>query len=136
MHVTGSSLGGFICPAVFEDGKKIGIDMLNVATGERRQLGIRSYNKGQTTIGCWRLDEAVIAWGNRILAGLKDEEIIVIDELGPLELEEGYGYQEALHLLDAGHYHAALVVVRPSLLTLATLRWPQAQVLNMERESA
>jgi len=136
MQVTGSSLGGFICPAVFAGGKKTGIDMLNVASGERRRLGKRSQIEGESTVGCWQLDESVIAWGNRILAGLKDEEIIVIDELGPLELEEGYGYQEALRLLDEGRYRAALVVVRPALLTLARLRWPQAQVLNLERESA
>jgi nucleoside-triphosphatase len=129
-------MGGFICPAVFAVGKKVGIDMLNVATGERRRLGVRSHNMGKTTIGCWQMDESVIALGNQILAGLKDEEIIVIDELGPLELEEGYGFQEALRTLDEGRYHAALVVVRPSLLTLARLRWPHAQVLELERESA
>jgi nucleoside-triphosphatase len=130
---TGSSVGGFICPAVFAGGKKVGIDMLNVATGERRRLGVRSRNMGKTTVGCWLMDESVIAWGNQILAGLKDEKIIVIDELGPLELEDGYGFQEALCLLDEGRYHTALVVVRPSLLTLARLRWPQAQAVSPRR---
>jgi hypothetical protein len=55
--------------------------------------------------------------------------------VGPLELEEGYGYQEALRLLDEGRYRAALVVVRPALLALARVRWPQAQVLDLERMS-
>jgi nucleoside-triphosphatase len=136
MQGTGSSIGGFICPAVFDGGKKVGIDLLDVASGERRRLGLRSQNKGDTTIGCWQLDKDVIAWGNQILAGLKNEQIIIIDELGPLELEKGYGYQEALHLLDEGRYRAALVVVRPALLGLARLRWPQAQVLDLEGESA
>jgi nucleoside-triphosphatase THEP1 len=136
MQGTGSSVGGFICPAVFEGGKKIGIDLLNVASGERRRLGLRTYNKGETTVGCWQLDESVLAWGNQILAGLKHEDIIIIDELGPLELEDGYGYQEALHLLDEGRYRTAFVVVRPALLPLARLRWPQAQVLELESETA
>jgi nucleoside-triphosphatase THEP1 len=136
VYETDSLVGGFLCPAVFEGGKKIGIDMLNVATGERRRLGMRSYNKDETTVGCWQLDEDVIAWGNRILAGLKNEALIIIDELGPLELEEGYGFQEALRLLDEGRYRTALVVVRPTLLPLARLRWPGAQVLDLERESA
>jgi nucleoside-triphosphatase len=136
MQATASSVGGFICPAVFEGGKKIGIDLLNVASGERRRLGMRAQSEGESTIGRWQLDESVVAWGNEILAGLKDEEMIVIDELGPLELEEGYGYQEALRLLDEGRYRAALVVVRPSLVTLARLRWPAAQVLDLEGASA
>lgn len=136
MQATGSSVGGFICPAAFEDGKKIGIDMLNLASGERRRLGMRSNNKSETTVGCWQLDESVIDWGNQILAELEDEAMIVIDELGPLELEEGYGYQEALRLLDERRYHAVLVVVRPTLLTLARLRWPQARILDLQRGNA
>jgi nucleoside-triphosphatase len=135
VHETGALVGGFICPAVFEDGKKIGIDMVDVASGERRRLGMRS-SEVETTIGCWQLDENVIQWGNQILAGLKDEDFIVIDELGPLELEEGYGFQEAMRLLDEKRYRAALVVVRPSLLQLARLRWPGAQVLDLARERA
>ena len=67
----GLSVGGILCPAVFEGGKKIGIDLLNVASGERRRLGLRTYNKGETTIGCWQMDESVLAWGNEILASSK-----------------------------------------------------------------
>lgn len=132
----GSSVGGFICPAVFEDGVKTGIDLLNLSNGERRRLGMRSSNEGKATIGDWKLDEDVIAWGNQILAEIKDEDITIIDELGPLELEEGYGFQEGLRLLDEGHYRSALVVVRPALLPLACLRWPKARVLDLERGGA
>jgi nucleoside-triphosphatase len=136
LQVKGLHVGGFICPAVFEAGSKTGIDMLNVASGERRRLGVRSSNESEATVGCWQLDEDVIDWGNEILAGCKDEEFIVIDELGPLELEEGCGFQEALRLLDEGRYNTALVVVRPSLLRLARLRWPGAQVVDLDGESA
>jgi nucleoside-triphosphatase THEP1 len=135
IYETGSLVGGFICPAVFEDGKKIGIDMLNLASGERRRLGRRAQNGEEATVGCWQLDEGVLAWGNQILAGLIHESVIVIDELGPLELEEGYGYQEALHLLDEKRYRSALVVVRPEMLKLAQLRWPYGRVLDLESEN-
>ncbi len=131
----GLSTGGFICPAVFEGGKKTGIDMLNVATGERRRLGMRSCDKGEITVGCWHMDKSVLAWGNEIIAALKDEDVIIIDELGPLELEEGHGYQAAMQLLDEGRYRMALAVVRPALLLLAWLRWPQARILELERIS-
>ena len=130
----GGTIGGFICPAVFEHGKKIGIDILDVASGEKRSLGKRSQTGEETTVGCWYFDEATLDWGNQILKGLKDEEVIVIDELGPLELKDGRGYQEALRLLDEKRYRIALVVIRPSLLPLARLRWPEAQVLDMAGE--
>jgi nucleoside-triphosphatase len=132
---TGLSVGGILCPAVIEAGEKTGIEQVNVATGERRRLGTRSSDTSENTVGSWQMDESVLAWGNEILISLTDEEIIVIDELGPLELEEGYGYQEALCLLDEGRYRVAVVAVRPSLVTLARLRWPDAQVHFLEGES-
>lgn len=125
----GLSVGGILCPPVFEAGSKVGIDQLDLATGERKRLGVRCDGAG--TIGCWHLDERVIAWGNRIISNLKGEDFIIIDELGPLELESGDGYQQALRLLDEGRYRKAIVVVRPSLLPLAQLRWPQAETFTL-----
>ena len=128
----GLSVGGILCPAVYESGAKVGIDQVDIRTGERRRLGTRSSGASGTTVGCWQMDESVLAWGNEILVSLKDEEIIVIDELGPLELEEGHGYQDALRLLDEGRYYVAVVAVRPTLLSLVQTRWPQAQTCSLE----
>lgn len=128
----GLSVGGILCPAVFEGGQKVGIEQLDISSGERQRLGVRSKDAGDSTVGCWHMDETVLDWGNQIIAGLKDEDVIIIDELGPLELEDGYGYQGALHLLDEGRYRTAFVVVRPALLPLAQLRWPQSQVFELE----
>ena len=125
----GLSVGGILCPAVFEDGSKVGIDQLDLATGERKRLGVRCDGAG--TVGCWRLDERVIAWGNRNLTRLQGVDLIIIDELGPLELDSGGGYRQALRLLDEGRYQAALVVVRPALLPLAQRRWPQAATFTL-----
>jgi nucleoside-triphosphatase len=133
---TGLSVGGILCPAVFEGGKKVGINQLNISTGEQRQLGVRSDSADNNTVGCWHMDENVFAWGNDIMAGLKDQDIIIIDELGPLELEDGYGYQQALYLLDEERYRTVLVVVRPTLLPIALLRWPQARVISLEGVTA
>jgi nucleoside-triphosphatase len=130
----GLSVGGILCPAVFEGETKVGIDQLDISSGERQRLGVRSYDSNDTTVGCWHMDERVIARGNEILADLKDEDVIIIDEIGPLELEEGHGYQQALCLLDEGRYRIAFVVVRPALIPLAALRWPQAQIFSLEGE--
>ena len=124
----GLSIGGILCPAVFEGGRKVGIDQMDLASGERKRLAVRCDGAG--TVGCWRIDARVIAWGNRIIASLKGEDLIIIDELGPLEFESGGGYRQALRLLDEGRYRVALVVVRPALLPLAHLRWPQAVTLT------
>jgi nucleoside-triphosphatase len=128
----GFSVGGILCPAVFEEGQKVGIEQLDISSEERQKLGARSKDAGNCTVGCWHMDEVVLSWGNQIIAGLKDEDVIIIDELGPLELEDGFGYQQALNLLDEGRYRKAFVVVRPALLPLAQLRWPNSQVFELE----
>jgi nucleoside-triphosphatase THEP1 len=115
---------------VFGGGKKVAIDQIDLASGERKRLGERVRNGGM--VGYWQLDEGVIAWGNQILAGLNDKDLIIIDELGPLELEDGHGFQQALRLLDKRRYRAAVVVVRPALLPLARLRWPTAEVFALK----
>ena len=132
MRTGGASVGGILCPAVFAEGEKVGIDQVHIATGERRRLGVRAGQADESTVGRWQLDQHVLAWGNEILAGLQNENLIVIDELGPLELQAGDGYQEGVQLLDEGRYQTALVVVRPTLLLLAQQRWPQAQVVQLE----
>lgn len=143
----GLTVGGLVCPAVFIHGEKAGIDQIDLASGECRRLGMRdkqeylppgsplstTYNK---PLGCWRIDERVIQWGNQVCTALDHEDLIIIDELGPLELEEGAGYQQALQLLDAGRYRTALVVVRPELLQAACLRWPHAQAITLPGETA
>jgi nucleoside-triphosphatase len=128
-------VGGILCPAIFEGGIKVAIDQLDISSGERQRLGVHSYDSSDSTVGCWHMDESVIARGNEILADLKNEDVIIIDELGPLELEEGYGYQQALCVLDEGRYRVAFVVVRPALIPSAVLRWPQAQIFSLEGEA-
>lgn len=132
----GMTVGGFISPAVFQAGEKIGINLVNVATGENRRLGVYSRDNDKNTIGCWQMDESVLAWGNEIIARLQNEDIIFIDEIGPLELENGLGYWHALTLLDEGCYRIALVVVRPALLPVAQKRWPNARIINLEMVNA
>jgi nucleoside-triphosphatase len=116
-----------------QDGKKIGFDLLNIASGEKRRLGTSSSEYTKTTMGCWQMDEGVLAWGNEIIMGLHDEDIIIIDEIGPLEFEKNLGFWSALEFLDESAYRTALVVVRPALLPVARKRWPAARLLMLEK---
>jgi len=55
----------------------------------------------------------------------------VVDELGPLEFEEGRGWLTGLAAVDCGAFTAAVVVVRPRLLAEARRRWPGAEVVEV-----
>lgn len=133
-------VSGLLSPAVFDEGRKVAIDLFDLRTGERRRLAERiELSAGHTgedlladpVTGSWRFDPATIAWGNGVLARAAADGLVIIDELGPLEFEQGQGLQRWLQLVDAGRYRVACVTVRPSLLDAARARWPHAQVVTV-----
>ena len=80
----------------------------------------------------WHIDENAISRVNDHLASLPNfncskPNLLVIDELGRLELLRNGGLTEALRLLEQGPCKAfphALVIVRAALLDKATARFP------------
>jgi len=124
--------GGILCIAEFDDGRKVGIDLRNIGTGEQRKLGTRqSSTDNGIRVGGWCLDEKVIDWGNKILRALSNRDVVFIDELGPLEFELGGGFHAGLSLLSESRYRTAFIVVRPKLIDNARSRWPHARVIEI-----
>jgi nucleoside-triphosphatase THEP1 len=135
----GFSVKGVLSPTVFEDGRKVAIDMINIATGERRRLAnLRNRTPARLMTTQWQFDPDVIAWGNEVLSTGPVRDLLIVDELGPLEFIRREGLMEGLRLIDERRYKVACVAVRPSLLQEAQQRWPSAQVVMplSERKSA
>lgn len=131
----GRRVAGVLSPAVFEDGHKVAIDLVDLTSGTRRRLAAprRGEGEGETTER-WRFDPETVAWGNEVLRRTAGEPhyVLVVDELGPLEFQRGAGLLAGLEALDDRRGGVAIVVVRPSLLTHATERWPDALVIDVE----
>jgi nucleoside-triphosphatase THEP1 len=64
----------------------------------------------------WEFGQDVFAFGERAVVAGADADLLIVDELGPLELQGGRGWVGALEVLRQGTYRAALVVCRPELL--------------------
>lgn len=64
----------------------------------------------------WNYDAGVFEWGNEVLSRSTPCDLLIVDELGPLEILGDRGWSSAFGILDAGHFGAALVVCRPGLL--------------------
>jgi nucleoside-triphosphatase THEP1 len=129
----GWSLAGVLCPAVFEDGEKIAIDMLDLTTGELRRLAHRENRQtGFEVTDHWNFDNAVLDRGNKILglAGICD--LFFVDELGPLEFYRRQGWVNAFDTLIRGEFKRAVVVIRPELLEEARNLWPGAFVISLD----
>lgn len=123
----GLAVSGLVSPAVLARGEKTGIDLLDVASGQRRRLAERARADLPGTEGLgWRFDPETLALGNALLARIATCDLLLVDELGPLEFGRGSGLTAAFALLDASRYRLAVVVLRPALVAAARARWPEA----------
>ena len=96
------SLGGFLSPAILKDGKKIGIDLLDLQSGQQRPLARKqSENPDSIMIGEWHFDSENLKCANKVLELTSFPDVLILDELGPLEFERGEGFVEGLRLIDA-----------------------------------
>jgi nucleoside-triphosphatase THEP1 len=133
------AVGGLVSPPVFHNGRKIAIDLLDVATGVRRRLAYhRRYSMDSQAAALtgaatddWQFDSRVLDWGNETLERLGDCDLFILDELGPLEFLCHQGLQTGLGHIGARRYRWMVAVVRSTLIPLAKARWPWAQVLQI-----
>jgi nucleoside-triphosphatase THEP1 len=137
------SVAGVICPAVFEGGIKCGIDALLLPEQRCLRLAIRAPETAAPTAASedeaapttmWRFDEAVFAAINHHFDSVR-AELLFVDELGPQELCYNRGYVSALSVLDTRSFDSAVVVVRPSLLSIALQRWGEARIRDVSEEA-
>lgn len=112
----GLDCAGILCPARFEVGRKTGIDLLDVRTGERHPLAEVDDLPADLRIGPFRFDTQVMSWGKDILNTACPCDLLIVDEIGPLELERGQGWVNALEVLRTGCFGVAVVTLRPSLV--------------------
>ena len=82
-------------------------------------------------MGVWTFDPASVEWGQQVLASLPPSDLLVIDEIGPLELEMGQGLTNALDALHRADYRLALVTLRPALAGEVAARLDGLQVSTL-----
>ena len=125
---------GYVCaglwaPALVVDGRKTGIEAMDLSSGERRLLARMSLVATGEHLGRYNFCPDAIAWANEVLAeaAAARPDLLVVDEIGPLELERGGGLAPVLELLATGRARRALVVVRTWLLDALRARLPGVQ---------
>ena len=133
----GRKVGGVLSRPVLLEGRKVGIDLLDLITGEERRLSNpRTANSQGLTTQRWHFDTQTLSWANRVLLELPMCDIVIIDELGPLEFSRGEGLQEGLRIVDGHRFPELYVVVRPEFVPQALNRWPWAEVLDVRQVEA
>lgn len=113
----GLEVAGVLTPPRLAGGCKVGLDVEEIRTGQRRPLAEGIGPTDGPATECWRFHPDGLAWGTEILCLATPCDLLVIDELGPLELVRNQGWTIGFDLLRASRYRLALVVVRTALLS-------------------
>ena len=129
---SGFKITGLVSPGVFEAGYKIAIDVQDILTGERHRLAeLREQVETDLETKRWSFYSEAVSWGNNVLQKALPTEILLIDELGPLEFNRAQGWVKAIDAIDSGEYQAALLVIRPSLVQQASRRWKITRIFDL-----
>jgi nucleoside-triphosphatase THEP1 len=89
----------------------------DLAGGERRLLGREDPNVPRDPdAGRWGLSDETLAWGDAVLRAAGPVDLLIVDELGPVELLHGRGWRGGAAAALAGPSRLAVVTVRPLLL--------------------
>ncbi len=127
---------GLVSPAIFEEGIKIGIDLRDLQSGSQRRLAVRRNiaDNGQVTAG-WLVDDKTLEWGNDLLSQPVRCSLLILDELGPLELKHSVGLMNGMNLVTSRVFPLTCAVIRPALLSLALEYWPWGEVLHVPQSA-
>jgi len=140
----GYQVGGVLTPAVVRDGIKVGIEAVNLSTGEVRRLACNSRGAtpktcapGTTQVGQYVLDDRTLSWVAALcVEALADadtaasDSLVFVDEIGRLELDRRAGLARLIPLLAQPRQARVIVIVRDTLLDrfLECVRGTECQV--------
>ncbi|MBI5239044.1 MAG: DUF2478 domain-containing protein [Elusimicrobia bacterium] len=128
LREAGLSLGGLHAPGFWEGGRRSGFDVEDLDSGQSRPLCRTDGPRDWPTQGPFRFSPEGLAFGRRALdeALRRDPDVVVVDEVGPLELR-GDGWSAGLDALVRGRRKPMVWVVRQGLVDEVRLRWGLAE---------
>lgn len=116
LRARGVDVAGVLTLPRFADGEKIGMEVADVRTGARLPLAEWAPRGAGTADLRWKFDETALEHGAHILRAAFPCDVLIVDEVGPLELIHSKGWTVALQVLQRQNYRNALVVIRPHLV--------------------
>jgi len=126
-------VAGVLSHAQIEGRNKTGIILENLKNSEQRLLGSKDKIPGSSIkVGVWNFSQDTVSWGNNCLELAANEDVVIFDECGFLELFDNNGFVAGLRLFDNRKFKFGIIVIRPELLILAKKRWPSAHVHTVE----
>ena len=129
--------GGLLAPALVDRrGNKIGIEGADLLTGERRTLARTDQELGGPSLGAYSFDGAALAWATATVErAIGACDLLIVDEIGKLELWRGAGLAPILPRLASGEISRSLVVIRAFLLAELQARLSRVEQVVFELDA-
>jgi len=132
----GVRLAGFVQEAIMVAGEKTGFHIRDLARGEVHPLAVRvAPGDGEHGTG-FRFDPSGFAVARRALEAATLGDVIVVDELGPVELRGGGHMPALLRVIRRRRPAACLLVVRRTLIPTLLGRLAASSVVVVDVETA
>jgi len=131
LRESGQTVAGILAPGLLQGGRRVGFDLVNLATGESTALA-RETADVEGPHARWSrfaFAEEGLSLGRRALGpDAERADVVVVDEVGPFELAGG-GWAGSLDEL-AGHFRGSLLlVVRGSIVDAVQARWGASETV-------
>ncbi len=118
----GLTVGGFAAPVVRVDGDRVGYDIVALTTGATAPLCRTEGGAGDPAVGPFRFRAEGLALGRAALAASDRCDVVMVDEIGPLELR-GEGWAPVLPPVWTRAGALVVLAVRPGLVEAVAARW-------------
>jgi nucleoside-triphosphatase THEP1 len=112
----GLVVSGVLSLPVYEGKEKSAIILRDITSNEERTLARVALVGIESDVGVWSFEPEAILWRQELQGDLQSCDLLIIDELGPLEIMLGKGLTNALTALFGVTYRLAIVSLRPSLI--------------------
>lgn len=131
----GVKVCGFLCPGSFSEGKRSAFTLMNLETGVRIPMGDVNEQKGWVKFRRFFFNPEAFIQGELWIKSClnKDPGLLVIDEVGPMELE-GDGWAKTLDTLAQNSSITQLWIVRQEIVQEVLRKWiiPEDQTYTLD----
>lgn len=133
----GIHMAGFLSLRNLQHGERTGYTLVNIRDGSEHLFASTGAHAGWPRYGRFFFNPKALAEGEKIIKKAIEQKsrLVLIDEVGPLELE-GNGWAEMLDLLLKEKELSQIWVVRENILDVVLERWniPRDKVIHIRQE--
>jgi len=127
------TVGGILSQRVMTDSQTTGYDLVNIENGEKENFLRQNSECGNEKIGRFTICTNGLETGNKILnsINLSENGIVIIDEVGLLELRNKGWYDSVNRLLEKSLNHV-LIIVRNTYIEDVINKWDLTKAITFD----